>query len=481
MDVPAADGRRRRSSPRCSTATPAASGSGPADHDGAGRPALPAGDDGARDDLGHADRLGHRARRPPDRARGTTSTTARTRTAARRPTMTPTTCCCARCAASTARSRSTWTATPCFDYGRAPRAAGSTPADGYHADDRDRRGLRPRADADVRPAARASRARASARARRCTTATSRSSPCRGPSTAAPETYDDAYRCLVRTADYWHEWLSHGDFPDHPWRTLPAAQRADAEGADLRADGSDDRGGDHVAARDPGRRAQLGLPLLLDPRLHVHAVGPLHARLRLGGQRLLLLHPGRRVGRGGPAGDVRRRRRAAPRRARARPPRGLRGRRSRCGSATAPSTRSSTTSGARCSTRSTCTRSRATSSPRTSGRCSSARSRRRSRPGTSPTAASGRCAASPSTSSPRRSSAGWPAIAARGSRGCATTTSTRSAGRQSPTRSAPRCSRRASTSAGCSCSTTTPTRSTRPACCCRCCASCRRTTRGSSPR
>src|SRR5215831_17929503 len=35
---------------------------------------------------------------------------------------------------------------------------------------------------------------------------------------APETYDDAYRCLVRTADYWHEWLAHGDFPDHPWRS-----------------------------------------------------------------------------------------------------------------------------------------------------------------------------------------------------------------------------------------------------------------------
>jgi GH15 family glucan-1,4-alpha-glucosidase len=35
---------------------------------------------------------------------------------------------------------------------------------------------------------------------------------------APETYEDAYRCLVRTADYWHEWLSHGEFPDHPWRT-----------------------------------------------------------------------------------------------------------------------------------------------------------------------------------------------------------------------------------------------------------------------
>ena len=22
-----------------------------------------------------------------------------------------------------------------------------------------------------------------------------------------------------TADYWHEWLSRGEFPDHPWRSL----------------------------------------------------------------------------------------------------------------------------------------------------------------------------------------------------------------------------------------------------------------------
>ena len=28
---------------------------------------------------------------------------------------------------------------------------------------------------------------------------------------------------MRTADYWHEWLAHGDFPDHPWR--PYLQRS----------------------------------------------------------------------------------------------------------------------------------------------------------------------------------------------------------------------------------------------------------------
>jgi GH15 family glucan-1,4-alpha-glucosidase len=34
----------------------------------------------------------------------------------------------------------------------------------------------------------------------------------------PTTYEQAYEGLVRTADYWHEWLSRGQFPDHPWRT-----------------------------------------------------------------------------------------------------------------------------------------------------------------------------------------------------------------------------------------------------------------------
>jgi alpha,alpha-trehalase len=40
---------------------------------------------------------------------------------------------------------------------------------------------------------------------------------------APQTYEEAYERLVRTADYWHDWLAHGDFPDHPWR--PYLQRS----------------------------------------------------------------------------------------------------------------------------------------------------------------------------------------------------------------------------------------------------------------
>ncbi len=33
----------------------------------------------------------------------------------------------------------------------------------------------------------------------------------------PQDWADAYGRLVRTADFWHEWLAQGEFPDHPWR------------------------------------------------------------------------------------------------------------------------------------------------------------------------------------------------------------------------------------------------------------------------
>ena len=122
--VPAAAWTRRACSARSSTATPGCFRLGPADVDGARRAALPAGHDGARDELGHARRLDHRARRAADRPVAPRRTSARTPTAARRPTTTPTTCCCARCAASTARCRSTLDCEPVFDYGRVRGAVG---------------------------------------------------------------------------------------------------------------------------------------------------------------------------------------------------------------------------------------------------------------------------------------------------------------------------------------------------------------------
>ncbi|MGP0053497.1 MAG: glycoside hydrolase family 15 protein [Solirubrobacteraceae bacterium] len=34
----------------------------------------------------------------------------------------------------------------------------------------------------------------------------------------PESHEEADRWLGRTARHWQEWLKHGTFPDHPWRT-----------------------------------------------------------------------------------------------------------------------------------------------------------------------------------------------------------------------------------------------------------------------
>ncbi|MGN6867328.1 MAG: glycoside hydrolase family 15 protein [Solirubrobacteraceae bacterium] len=34
----------------------------------------------------------------------------------------------------------------------------------------------------------------------------------------PKTYEEAAERLARTQRFWQEWLKHGTFPDHPWRT-----------------------------------------------------------------------------------------------------------------------------------------------------------------------------------------------------------------------------------------------------------------------
>jgi alpha,alpha-trehalase len=35
---------------------------------------------------------------------------------------------------------------------------------------------------------------------------------------APTSFDEAFERMERTQDYWREWIDHGQFPDHPWRT-----------------------------------------------------------------------------------------------------------------------------------------------------------------------------------------------------------------------------------------------------------------------
>ena len=106
---------------------------------------------------------------------------------------------------------------PAFDYG-------GLAADWAYARRRLQRGggalggHGPGAAAGHRPAARLRRAagpRAHDAARGRGRRSSRSA---GPSTRCPTSYEEAADWLARTGRFWQEWLKHGTFPDHPWRS-----------------------------------------------------------------------------------------------------------------------------------------------------------------------------------------------------------------------------------------------------------------------
>ena len=88
-------------------------------------------------------------------------------------------------------------------------------------------------------------------------ATRRSSRCQLVALPPPLSWDDAQERSWRTAEYWRQWITQGEFPDHRWRDLPPAQRADAEGAHLRPYRCAAGGGHHVAAGDSGRASATG--------------------------------------------------------------------------------------------------------------------------------------------------------------------------------------------------------------------------------
>ena len=98
--------------------------------------------------------------------------------------------------------------------------------------------------------------------------------------------------------------------DHRWRAADPALGAGDQGSHLHAHRRDGRGADHLAARDAGRRAQLGLPLHLDARLDVHAPGAALPQPGLGGRRVHAVRRRPRAERGRRAADHVRDRRAA---------------------------------------------------------------------------------------------------------------------------------------------------------------------------
>ena len=88
----------------------------------------------------------------------------------------------------------------------------------------------------------------------------------------PRSAPEALERLDSTEEFWRSWLRDGDFPDHPWRIHLQRSALVLKGLTYTPSGRDRRGADDLAAGDPGRRTQLGLPLQLDPRLDLLASG-----------------------------------------------------------------------------------------------------------------------------------------------------------------------------------------------------------------
>ena len=130
--------------------------------------------------------------------------------------------------------------------------------------------------------------------------------------AAPENVDEAEAQTGRDHSLLARLAAAGADPGSPLARSDPALGADDQGAHVHADRRDRRRADDLTAGDAGRRAQLGLPLHLDPRQHLHAPGAALAEPGLGGRRVHAVRRRRRADRGRLAADhVRDRRPARP--------------------------------------------------------------------------------------------------------------------------------------------------------------------------
>jgi alpha,alpha-trehalase len=105
---------------------------------------------------------------------------------------------------------------PAFDYG-ALTADWSYPSPGYHEAIAKSEGmdLQLRLVSDLRLGVEGPRARARTVLREGDTAFAALGWSRHP---LPQSYEEASRWMARTARHWQEWLKHGTFPDHRWRS-----------------------------------------------------------------------------------------------------------------------------------------------------------------------------------------------------------------------------------------------------------------------
>ena len=172
----------------------------------------------------------------------------------------------------------------------------------------------------------------------------------GPADAA-----DADRRIATTVEFWRRWLDGARIPDHRYRDPIQRSALAVKGLTYMPTGATVAALDDRPARDAGRRAQLGLPVQLDPRLDVHAAGAALAEPRLGSRRVHAVHRRPRAERRRRVADhVRDRRPSRPDGVDARPHERVRRVPAPCGSATAPTTSDRTTCSGRPSTRSSST-------------------------------------------------------------------------------------------------------------------------------
>ena len=212
------------------------------------------------------------------------------RTRGRRRTTTPTTCSCAPSSASTATSRWSWSASPRSTTAATP-AEWTLVGDDLHTADATGAGQTVRLRTDLvlgiegepGPGRHVAEARREDLLRALLGRGLRGARERRGRRGAAR-HDRAV--LARVA-------GPGAHPRPPLPRSGAALRADDQGPHLHAHRGHRGGAHHVAAGDPRRRAQLGLPLHLDARHDVHAAGAPLAEPGLGGRRV---HAVRRRGR-----------------------------------------------------------------------------------------------------------------------------------------------------------------------------------------